>query len=554
MTVLESGNWGSQPTIPYTISYNSAREGANMVYIVKVQLGAVSGSSYFGYPITVSATVGTQSQSHTLKEASPSQWQNLSWTSQEFTIRASSGTVPLSITLGTSAPRGSQTFSFTLPVDSPASPVYCAGGYVGEQTQIIIQSASSALTHTITYSFGSLTGVIASGTSVTTILWNIPDSFAGQMTEATKQGTITCYTYDSGSLIGSTTCTFTVSVNKSKGPTFSPSIRDTNSLTVSLTGNNQKVVRGVSTLAISSGVQVQQGTLESCSITIGSQIINGTDVIVQGAQSGTIIFSATDSFGASSRVTYERVLIPYIRPSVAIEATDTTISGELSFTITGNFFNDTFGVVRNSATVQYRLKPPEADWSAWQSAAITTRGNAYTFTGTITGLDYRQPYGLQARIWDELSNAETEPIIKRGMPIFDFGVDDLRFNVPIDAPALFISNVEMVDFTATDGTVGDWHYTITSNGHARLTGAHDVYITYTEPTTGGWYYYDVTLNWPLFNLSVKCVNITLFGAGCVFAMLGAVGRDAVQFRVCSSTYLSGVSLKAHVSVEGEVLT
>ncbi len=74
-----------------------------------------------------------------------------------------------------------------------ASSVSCSTANIGSKATITIYRASSSFTHTLTYSFGGLTGTIATKTSSTSISWTLPTAFYAKIPNAKSgTGTITC--------------------------------------------------------------------------------------------------------------------------------------------------------------------------------------------------------------------------------------------------------------------------------------------------------------------------------------------------------------------------
>ena len=118
---------------------------------------------------------------------------------------------------------GSITASATITLDSipRASSVSAANATMGSATSISISRASSAFTHTLTYTFGSATGTIVTKTTATSVSWTPPVSLASQIPKAvTGTCTITCTTYNGSTNIGSKTCTLTLTVPASVKPTI----------------------------------------------------------------------------------------------------------------------------------------------------------------------------------------------------------------------------------------------------------------------------------------------------------------------------------------------
>ena len=158
--------------------------------------------------------------------------------------------------------------SFTLDRITRASGVTCTTVNIGTAPVITIDSQDSTYKHTLTYGFGNqeqgyITGTIASLTKKVTIddfIW--PESFYTVMTNSKSgEGTIFCTTYnDFNYPVGEQTrCNFTVRANEgSSTPVFEsgyPIIKDINSVTKALTGDDSKLVRYVSTAYVEIGAK-----------------------------------------------------------------------------------------------------------------------------------------------------------------------------------------------------------------------------------------------------------------------------------------------------------
>ena len=92
---------------------------------------------------------------------------------------------------------------------------------MGSATTISITRASSSFTHTLSYSFGSTSGTIATKTTSTSVSWTPALTLANQIPNAlTGTCTITCETYNGSTKIGSKTCTLTLTVPSSVKPTI----------------------------------------------------------------------------------------------------------------------------------------------------------------------------------------------------------------------------------------------------------------------------------------------------------------------------------------------
>lgn len=226
--------WSTGPVMTFDAEYTATRSGANMVYVVKVSMDALVYGTYgrtFGYPIYCSMTLDGSAVSNcsivtaygsstgsssgvTIKAASPSNWSDGAYYATiTMTIAKTTGSTALAITLysggGTSYP--SKTWSFSLPVSAAASTSAAKSFVVGTAGSFAITRYSSSFTDTITYSFGSVSGTIASGSTASSVSWTPPLTLLNQMLGVTsKTGTFTVATYSGSTLVGSNSYTLTL--------------------------------------------------------------------------------------------------------------------------------------------------------------------------------------------------------------------------------------------------------------------------------------------------------------------------------------------------------
>ena len=345
--------------------------------------------------------------------------------SKSFTISGFSGWIYASGTTYAS----SQTF--TLPTIPRASSVSCSTANIGSNATITINRASTSFTHTLTYSFGSLSGTIATKTSSTNISWTIPTTFYGQIPNSKSgTGTITCDTYSGSTLIGSKSTSFTATVSESDSkPTLSPTAVDSNTTTTALTGNNSKFIKYYSNASVATGAQARNSaTLKSQKITCGAKSITSASGTINAVESGSFTFSATDSRGYTTTQTLNKTLINYIKLTCSLNAGAPTTAGVATLKISGNYWDGTFGKVANTLTVQYRYKAQGGSYGSWTTVSATKSNNTYNATATISGLNYQTTYVFQARAIDKLATVNTDEQARRTTPIFDWSKNDFNVN------------------------------------------------------------------------------------------------------------------------------
>ena len=321
--------------------------------------------------------------------------------------------------------------TFTLPTIPRASSVSCSTANIGSNATITISRASSSFTHTLRYSFGSLTGTIATKTSSTSVSWTIPTTFYAQIPNAKSgTGTITCDTYNGSTLIGSKPTSFTATVNKSASkPTLNPTAVDSNATTTALTGDSSKFIKYYSNASVSTGASARNSaTLKSQKITCGAKSISSASGTINAVESGSFTFSATDSRGYPTTQTVNKTLIEYIKLTCSLNAGAPTTAGVATLKISGNYFNGSFGKVANTLTVQYRYKTQGGSYGSWTTVSATKSNNTYSATATISGLNYQTTYVFQARAIDKLATKNTNEQTRRTTPVFDWSKNDFNIN------------------------------------------------------------------------------------------------------------------------------
>ena len=459
-TIKYGSDWSATVTVNYTTSYNASTNQTT------VALGDVSWA-YFGKAdwgtsasstITITAadnTSSTGSTSATTPDNSSTHGGVKTFTGtpspNSITVTHSNATGAKSVNIGISSkifvnPSANGTQQVTIKGDgsttaasgtyAPASSVTCSTADIGSAPTIQISRNSSSFTHTLTYEFGSLSGTIVTKTTSTTITsWKFPTSFYAEIPNAKSgTGTITCNTYNGDTLLGTKTCSFTATTNESLcKPTLSPTVEDSNSEAVALTGNANTFIRYISDAAITSGAAARNNaTLKSIKVTCGSQSITTSTGTIQKVDSGTFTFTATDSRGYSTTQTIEKTLINYINPTCNLNISNPTTDGNLSFTITGNYFNSSFGAVNNTLSVSYKYKAGSGNYSNnIEVTNITLNNNTYTANISLTGLDYKETYTFQAFTIDKIKSVNSAEKVIKTTPVFSWSNDDFEFNVPV---------------------------------------------------------------------------------------------------------------------------
>lgn len=322
----------------------------------------------------------------------------------------------------------------TLDTIPRASSISASNADIGKATTISISRHSDKFTHTLKYSFEGLTGTIVSKTTSVSYRWTVPTSFYAKIPNA-KSGvcTITCETYSGNTLVGTKTDAIIVTAALSDcRPTLDPVIEDSNNVTVALTGDSKKLIRYYSTAhTVSNAESRNSATLKSQKTTNGNKTIATEIGAFNNVESNKFTFTATDSRGYTTTVNKTVTMINYIKLTCGLANTEFNTDGVISFNIKGNYFNSSFGVTSNVLLVSYRYKLSDGSYSNWISVEPTITNNTYTASVSITGLDYRSKYVVQARAIDELATISSSQVTLSCIPVFDWGAEDFNFNVPV---------------------------------------------------------------------------------------------------------------------------
>lgn len=381
------------------------------------------------------------------------------------------------------------------------STVTATNANIGSTTTITINRAASSFTHTLTYAFAGLTGTIATKTTGTSIAWTVPTSFYAKIpNDPSGTCTITCTTYSGTTAIGTAACTFTATASvASCAPTVSVTAVDTNTDVIALTGSNKRIVKGFSDVKVTTTATAKNSaTISSVDVYCGSAKQTGTSVTFAGAESAAILATATDSRGypttaTATGLTLVNYIVPTIKETISRES---PTSDTVNISVSGNWFNGSFGSKANTLKVQVRYKPKSqasyADTDGYVNMTVTTSGNTYTATLSLPGLEYTKAYSVQIMVSDAIhvyDGTLAEPIYKnteisKGVPVFDWGEDDFNFNVPVNFNAGMtvapVDGAAAIDgegngktpliYIVEQGVSGSWTYRKWSDGLAELWG------------------------------------------------------------------------------------
>lgn len=307
----------------------------------------------------------------------------------------------------------------TVPSLSPASQA------IGSAITINLPRASSVFTHTLTYSFGSAAGTIATGAGGSAS-WTLPSSLAAQIPNAASgTGQITCSTYNGSTLVGTKYINFTATVPASMVPSIS-SI----GITEAATGINAQFgayVQNKSRLNIAiSASGIQGSTIVSYKTEVAGSSFSGSSVVtgyITSPGSLPVKVTVTDSRGHTAVKTQTVNVVAYANPAIAsFTAVRSTTAGVFddqgtSLSISMNF---NVSAVGNKNTKSYAVDLQKNGETTWVSLL---KGSVYSYNSTYVAdnvLSIDSSYTLRLRVTDYFTTSEAIVDVSSGFTLMDF--------------------------------------------------------------------------------------------------------------------------------------
>ena len=215
-------------------------------------------------------------------------------------------------------------------------------------------------------------------------------------------------------------------------PTLNPIVEDGRLETAALTGDVNTFIRYQSQAVYAINAQASKGaTIIHQQITNGSQINTSPYGSIDNVESGTFLFTVTDSRDNIAYQVIEKPIVNYERLTCNIEADNPDTTGNVYFAVKGNYFNASFGVKTNTLALSYRYKVNNGDYTEWVVVTPTIKNNTYSVDVSLTGFSYQDKVTIQGKAIDLLTTIESAEKVLKAQPVFDWSENDFNFNVPV---------------------------------------------------------------------------------------------------------------------------
>ena len=275
-------------------------------------------------------------------------------------------------------------------------------------------------------------------------------------------------------------------------PTMNPVLKDINPVTVNITGNENVFVRHASNVQFNLNASAKkQAKLTNYYAANGDNTVFATSGVLEAVTGNDFNMQVFDSRGfyAAVQETHNVTAgnwIEYVPLTCAVKNGLLDANGNLVVTISGKYFGGSFGAVDNSLHLEYNIRK-SGDVDVWTPVYVsnvpTDSNNNYTYSFTISDLDYTDRYLLTVRATDQINQegSITETIIG-AVPVFDWGKNDFAFYVPVTINGASVPSIVEQDTYSgwtyrkwTDGTAECWKNLTIDN------------VNISNSFAGGWY-------------------------------------------------------------------
>lgn len=351
-------------------------------------------------------------------------------------------------------------------------------------------------------------------------------------------------------------------------PTLDPIVQDHNDATIALTGDPNILVKYYSNVYFDVNPEAKkESSISTLRAENGGRVFeNQYHGYFGNIESSVFSFSVTDSRGFSASTTVEKELIPYVPLTSLLQVGILSGAGNVSFTISGKYFDGSFGEVYNALNVRYLLTDSDGNFvyntsgDGWinlgEVSPTTDNNNNYTYSTTLTGLNHEKQYSLSVCINDKLTPVLTVATIIQAVPVFDWGIGDFRFNVPVRIGNAAVPSI------IEQGTDGIWTYRKWSDGVSECWGKKDFSINVSTAwgslyTSGAISGSNITFPSGLFaELPVIETSLSVGTAGGIIMSPGGVGSNTSSrtqtgiYEIARGTAMNGATYTINYNIRG----
>ena len=286
-------------------------------------------------------------------------------------------------------------------------------------------------------------------------------------------GTFAVSSYSGSTQIGSTSskkATVSTSATNSSPTMGTFTFKDSKSATVTITGNDQYLIQGQSTLEVtpSAATAKNNATIVQYAATCNGVTVTNTTgaalTVGAVAKSGsvTVTVTATDSRGYTVSQSKTVTVIAYAIPKVSSISLRRTndIEAEMQLTFSGSISPITISSTQKNALLYVRYRYKKTSTSSYGSyvsilSSVTASGSSFSFKNlSLVDLDSGSSYDFHLQIRDKLNGSgslDLYYVVPQGTPLVALRKQKVGINTPSPEVALHVVGDAKVSGDATVG-------------------------------------------------------------------------------------------------------
>ena len=292
-------------------------------------------------------------------------------------------------------------------------------------------------------------------------------------------------------------------------PIVTGTVVDVNENTIALTGNSGKLIKYFSNAKATMTVEAQKGATINESLYIirnGENSAYTTECTFEAVENNEFTFSAEDSRYLVGKDSVTLPMVEYTKLTCSIVSNRPDALGNMTVACSGNYFDDTFGAVQNTLTVQYRYAITGSTFSSWSDMEITKNNGRYYASAdfVIPNFSQTQFYSFETRAIDKLITVTSTDSGIKSIPIFHWGENDFVFEVPVTF------NAGVAGATSTANAESDTYEgskTITGNLRLKGTGNYGNHLLFGDSN----YCYIAELTDDVMTIKANKINLNASG-------------------------------------------
>lgn len=215
-------------------------------------------------------------------------------------------------------------------------------------------------------------------------------------------------------------------------PILNVSVKDVNSKTVALTGDDSVLVKHHSDALATMTMQYGEIIEPTCIIENGeNEVKEVSSTTFENVENNYFLFKCENTQFIHFKKELYAPMINYFPLTCSIASVTFDGSGKATVECYGKFFNGSFGAVENEIFAQCCYKV-NGEYSEWHEMYVTYAGDTYYASVDFEDLDYEQGHSFEVEVYDALEEARAKKTAS-SKPLFHWGRDDFTFEVPVNA-------------------------------------------------------------------------------------------------------------------------